>query len=74
MLDKEFKKELLKDMEYYTFKNELNLWDIEGNFLHSANCGTIKDALTFVKNEAEKRGIKVEYFNYNLNVNLLNTL
>ena len=74
MLDKEFKKELLKDMEYYTSGNELNLWDIEGNFSPFAKCETIKEALTFVKGEAEKRGIKVEYINYNLNVNLLNTL
>lgn len=74
MLDRELKNELLKDMEYYTFKNELNLWDIEGNFGAYANAVVINKSLNFVKNEAEKRGIKVEYYNYNLNIDLAYTL
>ena len=53
----ELKRDLLKDMEYYTFDNKLNLYDLEGNFGATANTTIKYECLSFIKKEAESRGI-----------------
>lgn len=70
----ELKRDLLKDMEYYTFDNKLNLYDLEGNFGATANTTIKHEYLSFIKKEAESKGIEVTYYDYDLDVDLLHTL
>ena len=70
----ELKRDLLKDMEYYTFDNKLNLYDLEGNFGATVNTTIKYECLSFIKKEAESRGIEVTYYDYDLDVDLLHTL